>query len=152
MVLLTGCTPVSSAYVWNDEGSLILTVPEQCSYEIDAVEVRYYDEEAAGGFEDLTVVWTAKADAGDASTAIALFQENAGFVTEQFVTTIDTSRPLIVWWTEYRPGDEPGSEIEGSVVGVLDDVEGDKVLWADGVVDMSDYERQIGWPWAGVRC
>ncbi len=151
IILLTGCTPVSSAYISNDGGTFVLTVPAECAHEIDEVVVKYLDEQESG-FENMPTVWAAKTDSGRTTKEIALFQLNEGFTTEQFVTTIDTSRDLIVWWSE-KWGDGDGDGVaENSLIGTLNDVEGDNILWSGGVGSVSIYEREVGLPWASIDC
>lgn len=152
-VLLTGCTPTTSAYIWNDDGNFVLTVPDECSYEISDVEVRYNDgEDESAGFEDLPLVWKATAEAGAGSKTVTLFQENDGFTVEQLVAGIDTSRELAIGWLEDWRDDQAESEFGSTLFGVLDTVEGDNVLWTGGVGSLIGYQSEVGLPWAQVRC
>jgi hypothetical protein len=149
VVLLTGCTPTTSAFIRNDDEGLLLTAPEECGYSFAAVEVRYSSDNESDGFEDLPLVWTATAEPGAERKSVRLFDANDGYETEQLVTAIDTSREMVVWWTEAWG---TGSDVESSLIGILDEVDGDNVLWSDGIGSHSRYESQMGLPWGSVRC
>ncbi len=152
-VLLTGCTPTTLAYIWNDGGNFVLTVPDECSYEISDVEVRYYDDEDdSAGFEDLPLVWKATAEPGSGSKTVTLFQANDGFTVEQPVAAVDTSREFAIGWLEDWGDDQAESEFGSTLFGSLDDVEGDNVLWSGGVGSLTSYQDAVGLPWAQVRC
>lgn len=151
VVLLAGCSAVTSAYVAVDGGDNMLTVPAQCHYEITEVLIKYAgDEDADLGFDDLTTVWSAKAEPGHSSKEIVLFQPNVGFSTEHLVTSIDTSEELVIWWKERW---DDGDEFEASLIGVVDDLEAeDDVLWFDGVTSVDTYDREVSSPLGRFRC
>ncbi len=150
VLLLAGCRAVTSAYVAAGAGAFVLTVPENCDYEIAEVIVKYYGDDNETRFEDLATVWSAIADGAHSAREITLFHSNDGFTVEQTAWPIDTSKELIVSWRErWSDGD---SDIWDSVVGVLDQVEGEKVLWFDGVTSRGTYQREVSSPLGRFRC
>ncbi len=148
VLLLVGCSEVSPAYVTVDGGVFTLTIPSNCSSKITDVIVKYSRDDGTS-FDELTTVWSAEVDPGHVANEVILFQPNDGFSTERSVLAIDTSKELVVSWSEQT---ESGTVFVGDLVGVLDDVGDEDVLWNDGITTRDTYDGEVSAPWGQFRC
>ncbi|MEW2014351.1 MULTISPECIES: hypothetical protein [Microbacterium] len=64
-------------------------------------------------------------------------------------TPVDEDRAVLIWWTEIW---ENGNNAESSLSGVLGDIEGDDILWYDGVTNQTSYRGAVEAPFARFRC
>lgn len=149
-LLLTGCgSPVTSAYISEDSGQYVLTVPDDCSYAITEVVVKNYDEADGVSFGEMETIWSATADADTSATEITLFESNPGFTSAQDSSSSLPDNKIIVWWQERW---DNGNSAESSLIGSLEDVDESSILWFDGTTSVEAYEREVSSPFARFRC
>jgi hypothetical protein len=150
LLVLSSCSAVTSFYVLRSSADeYILVAPPQCPATFESVVVKYAgDEDDTLGFDGLKTVWQAKAT-GTERKAVTLLQDNDGYTSEFTVDAIDTSRDMIIGWRERWPD---GYIAEDSLAGDLSDIEGDELLWFDGVTSWGTYDWETSLPYAGFSC
>jgi len=134
---MTGCGPTPRGYIVPDSGGYVLKMIPGCDSVFSQVIVSYLSDANGQSYgpDDLKTVWCATFADGAGVPEVRLFSSPANADSQLFVTDVDLTREVLVWWNE-------ADTVGGAVSGVLADIKPGNVLWYGGFEDAQEFARK----------
>jgi hypothetical protein len=136
---LVPSSPADPGYVSRLDDQFVLNIAAPCPALISTVTVKY-DQEGKS-FDELDTVWEAESLDGPLRS-VTLFQEQDQLEVRTSAEEIDHSKSMVIAWSSE-------DETTGSIVGTLEHLTPDEVLWAKGIEDSEEFlTRENDWSWS----